>query len=45
VDDQVLITRSEDHLQKDVSELFKIVGEYNMKISTTKTMVLAFQGK
>jgi hypothetical protein len=44
MDDQVIIT-SEYHIQERIFELFKMVGEYNMEVSTTKTEVLAFQGK
>ena len=44
-DDQVIIQSSEDDLQKSVFLLKNIGKEYNMKISTRKTKVMAFAGK
>lgn len=43
-DDQVIIANNENNLQKAVHELQKIVETYNLKISTSKTKVMAFKG-
>lgn len=44
-DDQVIITSSEDDLQRAVFELNNIAAEYNLEISPIKTKVMAYQGK
>lgn len=44
-DDQAIIQPTEDDLQRSVYQLQKICSDYNMRISTTKTKVMAFLGK
>ena len=44
-DDQVVIQDSEDKLQKSVYVLNKMFKDYNLKISTDKTKIMAFKGK
>ena len=44
-DDQVIIQDTEDKLQKSVYILNQLSKEYNLKISTDKTKVMAFKGK
>lgn len=43
-DDQVLISSSENDLQKATFQLSNILKNYNLNISTKKTKVLAFKG-
>jgi hypothetical protein len=47
--DQIIITRSDDNLrlplQNSIFQLFKVSGEYNMKIDTAKTKVQACRNK
>jgi hypothetical protein len=44
-DDQVIIQDSEDKLQKSVHILNQVSKEYNLKISTDKTKIMAVKGK
>jgi len=44
-DDQVIIQDFEDKLQKSVYILNQISKDYNLKISTDKTKIMAFKGK
>jgi hypothetical protein len=44
-DDMFIVQENEDTLQKSMNELQKLSNNYNFYISTTKTKVLAFQGK
>ena len=44
-DDQVFIQDSEDELKKSVSILNQMCKDYNLKISTDKTKIMAFKGK
>jgi hypothetical protein len=44
-DDMLIIQENEDTLQKSMYELQKLRNNYNFNISTTKTKVMAFQGK
>lgn len=44
-DDLIIVQENEDNLQKSIFELQKISSDYNLKISTTKTQILAFRGK
>ncbi|MGP1933410.1 MAG: reverse transcriptase domain-containing protein [Arsenophonus sp. NC-XBC3-MAG3] len=44
-DDQIVIRKTEDKLQKAVYTLQKLCGNYNFKISTNKTKNMAIQGK
>jgi len=44
-DDQVIIQDSEDKLQKSVYLLNQTSKDYNFKISTDKTKLMAFKGK
>jgi hypothetical protein len=44
-DDQVIIQDSEGKLQKSVSMLNQMNKDYNFKISTDKTKIMAFKGK
>lgn len=44
-DDVVLISDEEERLQRAMSEINKINKEYNMKIPTSKTKVMAFHRK
>jgi len=44
-DDQVIIQDSEDKLQKSVYILNQTGKDYNLKISTVKTKIMAFKGK
>ena len=44
-DDQVVIQDSEDKLQKSVYILNQMSKDYNLKISTDKTKIMAFKGK
>ena len=44
-DDQVIIQDSEDKLQKSVYLLNQKRKDYNLKISTDKTQIMAFKGK
>jgi hypothetical protein len=41
----LIIQENEDTLQKSMYELQKLSNNYNFNISTTKTKVMAFQGK
>jgi len=43
-DDQVIIQNSEDRLQKSVYILNQVSEDYNLKISTDKTKIVAFKG-
>jgi ribosomal protein RSM22 (predicted rRNA methylase) len=43
-DDQVLIARSEDELQRAIHNLQKIVSDYDMSIYIKKTKIMAFSG-
>jgi hypothetical protein len=45
VDGQVVIQDSEDKLQKSVYILNQMSKDYNLKISTYKTKIMAFKGK
>jgi len=42
-DDQVFIQDSEDKLQKSVYILNQMCKDYNLKISTDKTKIMAFE--
>ena len=44
-DDQVTIQDSEDKLYKSVYILNQMCKDYNLKISTDKTKIVAFKGK
>jgi hypothetical protein len=44
-DDMLIIQENEDTLKKSMYELQKLSNNYNFNISTTKTKVMAFQGK
>lgn len=44
-DDQVLIARNENELQKNAHILSNILEDYNLKISIKKSKVMSFQGK
>ena len=44
-DDQVIIQDSEDKLQKFAYILNQMSKDYNLKISTDKTKIMAFKGK
>jgi len=44
-DDQVIIQDSEDKRQKSVYILNQKSKDYNLKISTDKTKIMAFKGK
>jgi hypothetical protein len=44
-DDQEIIQDSEDKLQKFVYIINQMSKDYNLKISTDKTKVMAFKGK
>ena len=44
-EDQVFIQCSEDKLQKSVCILNQMSKDYNLKISTDKTKIMAFRGK
>jgi hypothetical protein len=44
-DDQVILQESEEELQRAMYQLSKISAKYNMKVSTSKTKVMAFWGK
>ena len=44
-DDQVIIQDSENKLQKSVYILNQMSKDYNLKISTDKTKIMAFKGK
>jgi len=44
-DDQIIIQDSEDKLQKSVYILNQMSKDYNLKISTDKTKIMAFKGK
>jgi len=44
-DDQVKIQDSEEKLQKSVYILNRMSKDYNLKISTDKTKIMAFKGK
>jgi hypothetical protein len=43
-DDLVIISHSEDELQKSTHKLNKLINKYGMKISTEKTKTMAFSG-
>jgi hypothetical protein len=43
-DDQLIVTDTEDNLQKAVYLLCSISKEYNLEIATSKTMVFGFAG-
>jgi hypothetical protein len=42
--DQVIISYTEDNLQKVMCELNHIITEYGLTISVQKTKLMAFQG-
>jgi hypothetical protein len=42
-DDQVIMLDSEDKLQKSVYILYQMSKNYNLKISTDKTKIMAFK--
>jgi hypothetical protein len=44
-DDQVIMTASENSLQKLLYQLFKTASQYNLTTSTAKTKILALKGK
>jgi hypothetical protein len=44
-DDQVIIQDSEDKLKKSVYILNQLTKDYNLKIYTDKTKIMAFKGK
>ena len=44
-DDQLLLAKREDDLQRSVHKLQRILTQYNMKISETKTKAMAMNGK
>ena len=44
-DDQVIMQKTEKDLQLAVFHLSQICKEYNLRISTQKTKVMAFRGK
>ena len=44
-DDQVIIQDTEEKLQKSVYILHQLSKDYNLKISTDKTKIMAFRGK
>jgi len=44
-DDQVIIQDSEDKLQKSLYILNQMRKEYNLKICTDKTKIMAFKGR
>ena len=44
-DDQVIFSSSEDGLQMAVHKLEQATRKFNLKISTTKTKLMGFQGK
>jgi len=44
-DDQVIIQDSEDKLQKSVYISNQMCKDYNLKISTGRTKIMAFKGK
>jgi hypothetical protein len=44
-DDQIFIQDSEDELQKSVYILNQMSTDYNLKISTDNTKIMAFKGK
>ena len=44
-DDQIITQDSEDKLQKSVYLLNQMSKDYNLKISTDKTKIMAFKGK
>ena len=44
-DDQVIISKNENELQRSVYNLEKIAKKFGMKISSSKTKTLAFKGK
>ncbi|PSN39989.1 hypothetical protein C0J52_25074 [Blattella germanica] len=43
-DDQVILAKSEDELQRNIVKLSKICKKYNLQISPEKTKVMEFQG-
>ena len=44
-DDQVIIQDSEDKLQESIYILNQMSKDYNLKIFTDKTKIMAFKGK
>jgi hypothetical protein len=44
-DDQVIMTASEDSVQKLLYQLYKTASTYNLTVSTAKTKILAPEGK
>jgi hypothetical protein len=44
-DDVLIIQENKDTLHKSLCELQELSNNYNFNISTTKTKVMAFQGK
>jgi hypothetical protein len=44
-DDEVIMSASEDSLQKLLHQLSKTVFTYNLAMSTDKTKILALKGK
>jgi hypothetical protein len=44
-DDQILLTKSEDHLQYSVHNLNNTAEEFSMEVNTAKTKIKAFTGK
>ena len=43
-DDQTIIQETEDKLQRSLHQLYLLCENYNMKISTKKTKMMAFLG-
>jgi hypothetical protein len=44
-DDQVILTASEDSIQKSLHHLSVLASKYNLPIFTSKTKILAMKGK
>ena len=44
-DDQVIFSSSEDDLQMAAHKLEQLTRKFHLKISTTKTKLMGFQGK
>lgn len=42
---RILIARSEEELQLTVNNLQKTVSDFNMKLSSHETKIMAFQGQ
>jgi hypothetical protein len=45
VDDQVIVTSTEDDMQRAVNALKNVAIKYNLKISVNKTKTMALKGK